>query len=95
MSEQGLKAFKDKMGTDQAFKAGVLGEASIEGRMRVAQAAGFDCTADEIMGVAGLSDDQLDGVAGGCGTPNLLFNQSVSGVLDGSSSGFTGAHHLL
>jgi len=71
MSEQGAKAFAGKMGSDQAFRTGILGEASIEGRARMVQAAGFDCTADEIASVAGLADDQIGGVVGGLVNPEL------------------------
>ena len=82
MSEQGAKAFKERMGSDQAFRAGILGEAHGEGRARMAHAAGFDCTAAEIMSVAGLSDDQLDGVAGGYAAPmqDLHSNTAVIGT---------------
>jgi predicted ribosomally synthesized peptide with nif11-like leader len=91
VSDQGAKAFVDKMGSDQAFQAAILAEASIEGRARMAQAAGFDCTADEIMGLTGLSDDQLDGVAGGTGSAGFLLNQSVDSMGSGSASGLYGS----
>jgi predicted ribosomally synthesized peptide with nif11-like leader len=90
MSEQSAKAFAQMMGSDQAFRAGVLGEASIEGRRRMVQAAGLDCTADEIGTVAGLADDQMGGVVGGQGG---LDQRLLSGGNDATLNG-SGTHIL-
>lgn len=95
MSDQSINGFKQRMDSDQAFRDGILGEASIEGRMRMAQAAGFDCTADEVMSAAGLSDDQLDGVTGGLAPSNTLFNQSTGSFVVDSAPTVVMTHHIL
>jgi predicted ribosomally synthesized peptide with nif11-like leader len=95
MSEQSAKAFAQMMGSDQAFRAGVLGEASIEGRMRMVQAAGFDCTADEIGTVAGLADDQMDGVVGGAAAPNQGFFAGTNGAGTNGAGTNTGGIFIL
>ena len=69
MSEQSAGTFAGKLGSDAAFRAGILAESSIEGRMRLARAAGLDCTPEDIASAAGMADDQLDGVTGGLCAP--------------------------
>lgn len=68
MSQEQAKAALGKMNTDKAFSAKVLAGADMAARLKIINAAGFDCTAEEIKAVSKqLGDDELDKVAGGCG----------------------------
>ncbi len=78
MSIESTKAFLERVENDEDFKKELEGQASVEERMKFAKAQGFDFTKDEIREVSeeGLSDDELDAVAGGrCGGRNI-FHES-------------------
>jgi len=70
MSIESAKAFIEKVKNDEEFK-NKLGEFKDgQERLEFAKQAGFDFTADDIAKVKaeqGLTDAELDGVAGGCG----------------------------
>jgi predicted ribosomally synthesized peptide with nif11-like leader len=70
MSVVSAKAFIEKVKNDEDFrkKFGELKDGNE--RMEFVKAAGFDFTKEEILKVKeeeGLSDEELDNVAGGCG----------------------------
>ena len=66
MSIESAKAFIEKMKTDEDFNQKVKGCKDAEERMAFVKEAGFDFTSEELKEVSeNLSDDDLDGVAGG------------------------------
>lgn len=70
MSIESAKAFIEKVKNDESFK-NKLGELKDgQARLEFAKKAGFDFSANDIEKVKaeqGLTDEELDGVAGGCG----------------------------
>lgn len=66
MSQQQAKAVVDKLKTDVAFRAKVMAEADVAERLKIINAAGFNCTVQELKAASQeLDDDELNGVAGG------------------------------
>lgn len=66
MSLDAAKAFLERMDTDGTFKAKILATENVSERLKLINAAGFDCTAQEIGTLATeLSEDQLDTISGG------------------------------
>jgi predicted ribosomally synthesized peptide with nif11-like leader len=71
MSVEQAKSFIEKLDSDKAFLKEVAGAGSDEARLELAKAAGFGFTAEELASAIGetageeLSEDQLEGVAGG------------------------------
>ncbi len=66
MSVESAKAFIERMKTDEEFSEKVKGCKDAEERMACVKEAGFDFTNEELKEVSeNLSDDELDGVAGG------------------------------
>ena len=66
MSTESAKSFLEKMRTDDDFAKSVTDAATKKERADLVKAAGFDFTAAEFSEEVGeLSDDELDGVAGG------------------------------
>lgn len=76
MSVESAKAFIEKVKTDEDFKTKLGQLKDSQARTDFAKAAGFDFTADDIAKVKeeqGLTDEELDGVAGGCGGGSLCL----------------------
>lgn len=75
MSITSAKSFIDKVKNDEDFRE-KLGELkNMEERMEFVKVAGFDFTKEEFAKVKeeeGLTDEELDGVAGGCGRACLV-----------------------
>ncbi len=70
MSIESAKAFIEKVKTDEDFKSKLAQLQDGQARLDFAKEAGFDFSADEIAKAKaeqGLSDEELDSVAGGCG----------------------------
>ena len=69
MSEEQLKAFLDKVKVDPRLQEELKGAADAEAVVVIAKAAGFVVSADEIKSAQSasqeLSDEDLEGVAGG------------------------------
>jgi predicted ribosomally synthesized peptide with nif11-like leader len=66
MSEEQAKAFIERMKTDEEFCEKVLAVEGTEGRLALARAEGYDCSAEEIAAEGGkLSEEELDTVVGG------------------------------
>ena len=79
MSQEGARAFVDKMNRDGSFRMRVLSERTVEDRMRMIRAAGFDCTAKEIgLASAEISDDEAAGASGGIAFTLDDFSMHVS-----------------
>ena len=71
MSEEQLKAFLEKVKADTSLQEKLKAAASPEAAMDIAKAAGFSITAEDIQSMQSttveLSDEELEGVAGGGG----------------------------
>ena len=71
MSVEQAKAFMEKLDSDKTFLTQVAGAGSDESRLELAQEAGFNFTTEELASAMGesaseeLSEDELEGVAGG------------------------------
>ena len=71
MSEDQLKAFLEKVKADTSLQDKLKAAASPEAAMDIAKAAGFSITAEDIQSMQSatveLSDEELEGAAGGGG----------------------------
>ena len=66
MSEEQLKAFTEKVKSETELQDKLKAAASPEAAIEIAKAAGYSITADDIQTQpVELSDDELDGTAGG------------------------------
>ena len=81
MSEEQLKAFLETFKTDTSLQDKLKAAASPEAAIEIAKEAGFAITAEDIQSMQSaaeapeeLSDEELEGAAGGCaGTANCLL----------------------
>ena len=71
MSEEQLKAFLEKVKADTSLQEKLKAAASPEAAMDIAKAAGFSITSEDIQSMQSttveLSDEELEGAAGGGG----------------------------
>ena len=69
MSEEQLKAFLEKVKTDTSLQEKLKAAADAEAAFTIAKEAGFAITAEDIQSMQSatmeLTDDELEGVAGG------------------------------
>lgn len=85
MSLVSANAFLEKVKNDEGFKKMLTDLPDGQARMDFAKEAGFTFTVEELAEAKaeqGLSDEELDAVAGGCGGGKLC----LSGVGDSSVS---------
>ena len=72
MSEKQLKAFLEKVKGDTSLQEKLKAAASPEAAIEIAKEAGFSITAEDIQSMQSatveLSDEDLEGAAGGTGT---------------------------
>ena len=66
MSEEQLKAFLAKAKDDQSIQDKLKAAKSLEDVVGIAKEHGHEFTADKITGKTELSEEELEGVAGGC-----------------------------
>ena len=79
MSQEGARALIEKMNRDGSFRMRVLSERTVEDRMKMIRAAGFDCTPGEIgLAAAEISDDAAAGASGGIAFTFDDFSMHVS-----------------
>ena len=75
MSEEQLNAFLEKVKADANLQQMLKAEASPEAAIKIAKEAGFSITAEDIQSMqsatAELSDEELEGAAGGFAAPEL------------------------
>ena len=76
MSEEQLKAFLEKVKTDTSLQEKIKAAADADAVVTIAKEAGFVVSADEIKTAQSapqeLSDEELEGVAGGtCSNSNM------------------------
>ncbi len=68
MSEEQLKAFLEKVQGDTSLQEKLKAAADADAVAAIAKEAGFSISADDLTKVQSeLSDEELEGVAGGCG----------------------------
>ena len=75
MSEEQLKSFLEKVKTDTSLQEKLKAAADADAALAIAKEAGFAITAEDIQSMQSstdLSDEELEGVAGGA-------NQSTAG----------------
>ena len=65
MSEEQLKAFLEKVKGDTSLQEKLKGAASPDAAIEIAKEAGFAISAEDIQSMQDLSDEELEGVAGG------------------------------
>ena len=85
MSEEQLKAFLEKVKGDTSLQEKLKAEASPEAAIEIAKEAGFSITAEDIQSMQStveLSDEELEGAAGGLGGngPSLAISWCVECV---------------
>ena len=78
MSEEQLKVFIEKVKADTSLQEKLEAAASPEAAIEIAKAAGFLITAEDIQSMQSatveLSDEELEGAAGGGGAaPTMYF----------------------
>ncbi|MBT3255627.1 MAG: Nif11-like leader peptide family natural product precursor [Deltaproteobacteria bacterium] len=79
MSIESAKAFIDRMKTDEEFRNRVTATKTVEERKAIVEAEGFEFSAEDIEeGKNSLSEDELEIVSGGGGSPI----HCVKGVLN-------------
>ena len=71
MSEEQLKAFLEKVKADTSLQE-KLKAADVDAALAIAKEAGFSISADDLNMTADLSEEELEGVAGGGGTAGYL-----------------------
>ena len=65
MSEEQLKAFLEKVKTDTSLQEKLKGAADADAALAIAKEAGFMISADDITKAQSLTEEELEGVAGG------------------------------
>ena len=75
MSEEQLKAFLEKLKDDTSLQEQLKAASDADAASAIAKEAGFSISADEFTKAQSteLSDEELEGVAGGTGTVALFF----------------------
>ena len=90
MSEEQLKAFLEKVKGDTSLQEKLKAAASPEAALQIAKDAGFAITAEDIQSMQSstveLSDEELEGAAGGMKAP-ACWENSLCGVRTGQAYG--------
>ena len=81
MSEEQLKAFLEKVKGDTSLQEKLKGAASPDAAIEIAKEAGFAISAEDIQSMQDLSDEELEGVAGGapCAGAKTIFAGATAG----------------
>ena len=72
MSEEQLKAFLEKFKTDTSLQEKLKAAANSDAVLAIAKEAGFSISADDLNKASELSEEELEGLAGGGGTAAYL-----------------------
>ena len=79
MSEEQLKAFLEKVKADTSLQEKLKAAADADAVAAIAKEAGFSISADDLKNAQSeLSDEELDGVAGGAGNHILTCWGGIS-----------------
>ena len=79
MSEEQLKSLLDKVKTDTGLKEKLKAAADADAALAIAKEAGFAITAEDIQSMQSatdLSDEELEGVAGGT-APTIIITALI------------------
>ena len=77
MSQEAAQAFVERVNDDETLRDQLIAAGDNDSRLRMAQEAGFDVTADDLaelraqVGVDELSEEDLQKVAGGASTTEV------------------------
>ena len=86
MSEEQLKAFLEKVKADTSLQEKLKAAASPEAAIEIAKAAGFAITSEDIQSMQSepveLSDEELEGAAGGRGDDQLILDQLRANLVE-------------
>ena len=86
MSEEQLKAFLEKVKADTTLQEKLKAAAFPEAAMEIAKAAGFVITSEDIQSMQSepveLSDEELEGAAGGRGDDQLILDQLRANLVE-------------
>ena len=66
MSEEQLKAFLEKVKGDKSLQDKLKAAKSTEDVVSIAKEHGYEFTADKLTKLTELSEEELEGVSGGC-----------------------------
>ena len=84
MSEEQLKAFLEKVKSDTELQEKLKAAGSNEAALQIAKEAGFSITAEDIQSMQSatveLSDEELEGAAGGCHTEWSWLDEVPDGL---------------
>ena len=72
MSEEQLKAFLEKVKADNSLQEKLKAAAGSDAVLAIAKEAGFSISADDLKTAVELSEEELEGVAGG-GFPSTVL----------------------
>ena len=84
MSEEQLKSFLEKVKADTSLQEKLKAAADAEAALTIAKEAGFAITAEDIQSMQSstdLSDDELEGVAGGLNAMSNKKNNCTIAVM--------------
>ena len=81
MSEEQLKAFLEKVEADTSLQEKLKAAADADAVVSIAKEAGFSISADDIKAQSEISEEELEGVAGG-GCCNSWNSYLMCGSLD-------------
>ena len=76
MSEEQLKAFLEKVKADTSLKEKLKAASDADGVVAIAKEAGFKISAEDLNEKVELSEEELEGVAGGKSCMLLYTSQS-------------------
>ena len=80
MSEEQLKAFLEKVKADTSLQEKLKAAADSDAVLAIAKEAGFSISADDLKKAPSeISDEELEGVAGGLDYDFETFNHDVRG----------------
>ena len=83
MSEEQLKAFLEKVKADTSLKEKLKAASDADGVVAIAKEAGFKISAEDLNEKVELSEEELEGVAGG-ELPSAMAGRECTNVLLGT-----------
>ena len=101
MTEETIKAFVERLSSDEAFRDRLAAAPTPEERQEMARAAGYDVGAEDMpaiksaLGIEELSDEDLEKVAGGMSTTVASIAASASAVASATVGTVAGGTILL
>ena len=84
MSAEQLKAFLEKVKTDTSLQEKLKGAADADAALAIAKEAGFMISADDLTKAQSLTEEELEGVAGGACLNNPIVSQLYPNTIGGA-----------